>query len=88
LVSARGRAGASGLIQAGLPDQQSPVHSAGRRFLDPVDRENGMTDRARAIMAVILSVAALLIAACHDHPESAGSNDHRGAYGGVEGGGF
>lgn len=47
-----------------------------------------MTRRAHAGMALILSVAALLLAACADRPESAGDRpaDHRGAYGGVEGG--
>jgi hypothetical protein len=47
-----------------------------------------MTRRARAGMALILSLAALLVAACTDRPESANGRpaDHRGAYGGVEGG--
>jgi len=46
-----------------------------------------MRSRRRATLAMV--VAAIVLAACQDHPESAGSRangDHRGPYGGVEGG--
>jgi hypothetical protein len=46
-----------------------------------------MTFRSRARMTIALVVAAIVLAACADHPESAGSRSGgRGAYGGVEGG--
>lgn len=45
-----------------------------------------MRSHRRAAMAMV--VAAIVLAACQSRPESAGSrtSDHRGPYGGVEGG--
>jgi hypothetical protein len=61
----------------------------GRTFAPGFEGNQSMNLRSRARMAMALVVAAIALAACRNHPESAGSRSdghHRGPYGGVEGG--